>query len=392
MDVIAHPALTSPDASEALTRDTVIRQVKSRILDIPTVRQHKLSNTAITHQNYVHVELLFDNGVVGYGEASTLGGPRWSEESVEAIKVNIDTYLAPALIGHAGVQVEAANTQLAKAAKRNFSAKSALNAAILDALGKSLDVSVTSLLGGALRDQISVIWALASGDAIQEVEEAKAKIAARQFNRFKIKLGFADARSDLRRLEKLRSELPSNTEIIADINQGWSEADCRKWFPALEELDLSLIEQPVDAGDIEGMARIAKDVRIPLMLDEAVFTPQEATRGVALNAGTVLSLKLCKHGSVNALQRIAGIATAGGLELYGGCLLESSLGAAAHLAVFASLPELHWGCEHFGPLILAEDTVSDSLIYEDFHVLCPTGPGLGVTPSPEAVAKYERKM
>ena len=222
-------------------------------------------------------------------------------------------------------------------------------------------MSAATLLGGAQRDRIPAIWALASGDVGQEIEEAQAKIAARQFNRFKIKLGFSDIRADLDRLERLRASLPAGTEIVADVNQGWSEADCLRWLPALEDLGLSLVEQPLEAGNMEGMGRLAKRAGIPLMLDEAVFTPHEAMRGVAMGAGRVLSLKLCKHGSAQTLQRIAGIASAGGMELYGGCLLESSLGAAAHLAVFSTLPQLQWGCEHFGPLILTEDTTVESL-------------------------------
>ena len=391
MDVHAANLLLAYDQPPDLLRDSTIRSIKSRIVDVPTVRKHKLSNTAITHQNYVHVEVLFDNGIVGHGEASTLGGPRWAEESVEAIKANIDAYLTPALIGQPGCRVQAANTLLAKAAKRNFAAKSALNTAILDALGKSLQVSVATLLGGVVQNSFSVIWALASGDVEQELEEAKAKIAARQFNRFKIKLGFADIRTDLRRLERLRAELPEGTDIVADINQGWSEADFYRYLPALTDLNLSLIEQPLDADDMEGMTRIARRSPIPIMLDEGVFTPAQAQRGAQLGAGSVLSLKLCKHGSAQGMQQIAGIASAAGQELYGGCLLESSLGAAAHLAVFATLPKLHWGCEHFGPLILTEDTTTESLVFKDFQVHLPVGPGLGVTPDPDKIKAFERK-
>ena len=90
------------------------------------------------------------------------------------------------------------------------------------------------------------------------------------------------------------------------------------------------------------------------------------------------------------MKRAAGIASAAGVELYGGCLLESSLGAAAHLAVFATLPALEWGCEHFGPQIMVQDTVSDPLVFEDFHVIVPQGPGLGVSPDPDRIREMAR--
>ncbi len=204
-------------------------------------------------------------------------------------------------------------------------------------------------------------------------------------------MGFADAATDLARLERLRRGLPEGTEIIADVNQAWDEAMAIRLLPALADLGIDLIEQPLPAGQLAGMARIAARSPIPLMLDEAIFTAGEALTATAAGAGSVLSLKLCKHGSAHALQRVAGIASAGGLQLYGGCLLESSLGAAAHLAVFATLPELQWGTEQFGPLILRDDTTCESLTYRDFHVELPQGPGLGVRPAPEAIARFERK-
>ena len=379
-------AAASPD----LVNDTRIHSVHSVILDVPTQRRHRLSNTSVDRQSFVHVAVRLNNGVVGNGEASTLGGPRWSEESVEAIKANIDTYLAPCLIGQPASGIEAANLRMDQAAKRNAAAKSALNSALLDALGLTLNVPVATLLGGPVRDRFPVIWTLASGNAGQEAEEAQSKIEAGTFNRFKIKLGFANPADDIERLAILRRSLPGETLLVADVNQAWDEATCLRWFPALEDLDIGLIEQPLPAGRVEGMARLAARTRIPLMLDEAVFSADEALRATTLGAGSVLSLKLCKHGSAQALQRIAAIADAGGLLLYGGCLLESSLGAAAHLAVFSTLPRLQWGTEHFGPRIVVHDTTLKGLEYQDYEVLLPTDPGLGVTPDPAIVDAYKR--
>ena len=72
-----------------LRHDLTISEIKSTIVDVPTVRKHKLSSLSVTAQSYVIVELRLGNGVIGIGEAATLGGPRWSEESVESIKTTI---------------------------------------------------------------------------------------------------------------------------------------------------------------------------------------------------------------------------------------------------------------------------------------------------------------
>src|SRR3954447_11423086 len=120
-----------------LARDLAIHSITSTIVDVPTVRKHKLSQTSVTAQNYVLVQVRLANGAEGIGEAATLGGPRWSEESVEAMKANIDAYLAPALAGSRADQFEAAGKRMDDAAKRNNAAKAAIETALFDAVGKT---------------------------------------------------------------------------------------------------------------------------------------------------------------------------------------------------------------------------------------------------------------
>src|SRR5580700_9258833 len=112
-----------PLVPTGLQRDFAIASIRCTIVDVPTVRRHKLSSLSVTAQSYVVVELRLANGVEGIGEAATLGGPRWSEESVESIKSTIDAYLAPGLIGAPADRFAAARTRMDEAAKRNNSAK-----------------------------------------------------------------------------------------------------------------------------------------------------------------------------------------------------------------------------------------------------------------------------
>src|SRR4051794_25746460 len=112
-----------------LSRDLVIQEVTSHIVDVPTVRKHKLSSTSVTAQNYVLVRVRLANGAEGIGEAATLGGPRWSEESVEAMKANIDAYLAPAVLGLPADRFEAGGLPADPGAKSHKGAQEANAAA-----------------------------------------------------------------------------------------------------------------------------------------------------------------------------------------------------------------------------------------------------------------------
>ncbi len=111
-------------------------------------------------------------------------------------------------------------------------------------------------------------------------------------------------------------------------------------------------------------------------------------RGCEASAADAISLKLVKHGGLLALKRVGAIAEAAGIGLYGGCLLESSVGAAAHLQAFATFSEIRWGVEHFGPQILTDDLVETPLQYEDFNILLPEGPGMGVIIDQEKVRDF----
>lgn len=323
-----------PDA-RSLARDLAVADVRSTIVDVPTVRRHKLSNTSVTAQSYVLVRARLANGAEGIGEAATLGGPRWSEESVEAIKANIDTYLAPALLGSRADQFEAAGLRMDQAAKRNNAAKAAIETALFDAVGKTFGLPAAALLGGAVRDRVPVLWTLASGDPVQEVEEASGKLETRLHRTFKVKIGALDPAADMARL-RARPGTP------------------------------------------------------PLLADECVFDAHDMLAVANAAAADAVSLKLVKHAGLLGVRKVAAVAEAAGIGLYGGCLLESSVGAAAHLQVFSTFRELAWGCEHFGPQILTGEYVTEPLRFEDFHVHLPTGPGIGVTLDEDRLRHYAR--
>jgi muconate cycloisomerase len=381
---------TLPLVPAGLQRDFAIASIRSTIVDVPTVRRHELSSLSVTAQSYVIVELRLANGVEGVGEAATLGGPRWSEESVESIKATIDAYLAPALIGAPANRFEAARIRMDEAAKRNNAAKAAIESALFDAVGKTLGVPAVQLLGGAVRESVPVLWTLASGDPAQEIEEAEKKLAARLHDTFKVKIGARPPEADIARLRRLAGALAGRASLIVDANQAWDETTALRCLPVLAELGVRLVEQPLPAWNLAGMARLRGRSTVPLMADECVFSTHDMLEVARVGAADVVSLKLVKHGGLLATRDVAAVAEAAGIGLYGGCLLESSIGAAAHLQVFAGLRELAWGCEHFGPQILVDDLVEEPLRFADFRIHLPAGPGLGVTLDGDKLRRFAR--
>ncbi|HRO61171.1 MAG TPA: enolase C-terminal domain-like protein, partial [Burkholderiaceae bacterium] len=139
-----------------------------------------------------------------------------------------------------------------------------------------------------------------------------------------------------------------------------------------------------------GMARLAARFVVPIMADEALRGPDDALEIARLGAADVLALKIAKSGGLHGVIRTAAVGDAAGMALYGGTMLEGSIGSIASAHAFSCLPRLAWGTELFGPLLLKADVVVRRPDYSEFSMSVPTGPGLGVELDEDKLAHYRR--
>lgn len=369
---------------------TTITSVDAILVDLPTIRAHQLAMATMQQQTLVIVRLRASDGIEGIGEATTIGGLSYGEESPEGIKLAIDTYLAPALIGQDATNVHGAMARLNKVARGNRFAKSALETALLDAQGKRLGVPLATLLGGAVRDALPVLWTLASGDTARDIEEAERLLAERRHDTFKLKIGRRAVRDDVAHVAAIKRALGDRARVTVDVNQAWNEADAAIGIAMLEAAGIDLIEQPIARENRVGLARLAARFVVPIMADEAVTGPEDAMELARLGAADVFALKIAKSGGIFGMLRTAAVGDAAGIALYGGTMLEGSVGTIAAAHGFCTLPQLAWGTELFGPLLLKDDVVRERPAYRDFALRLPDGPGLGLALDEDKLAHYRR--
>ncbi|HKJ95670.1 MAG TPA: muconate cycloisomerase, partial [Gammaproteobacteria bacterium] len=150
-----------------------IHSLEAILVDIPTIRPHRLSMTTMAHQTMVILRLRDSDGVEGLGEATTIGGLSYGVESPEGVKLTIDRYIAPLLFGEPADNLNALRARVDTAVRGNNLAKSAVETALLDRLGKRLDRPIADLLGGPVQRHVPVLWTLASGDTGRDVDEAR---------------------------------------------------------------------------------------------------------------------------------------------------------------------------------------------------------------------------
>jgi muconate/chloromuconate cycloisomerase len=367
-----------------------IADVRVVLADIPVRRPHHMSFTTLRAVNFVFVRLETRDGHVGWGEAACLGGPTWSEESAESIAATIERYVAPWLAGRDATRIEALRLEMARRIQGNPFARAAVEMALWDLNGRALGVNVTRLLGGRVRDEVPLSWSLAVADPDAEVAEAR-ELAARGHRIFKIKTAAHPVAHDVARVRAIREAVGPAVRLRIDANQGWDRATALRAIRAMEPHDLDFVEQPVPRWDLEGLAHVARGVAVPVMADESCFSPQDAFALARLGGVSILGLKLTKSAGLIGALATARVAEAAGLGCYVGCMIETSLGTAAYLAAATVAPPVTWGCELFGPLLLAGDVVRRPVEYRDGAIRALDGPGLGVDVDEAALKEWTRR-
>lgn len=369
---------------------TKIDQIETMILDIPTIRGHVLSMATMRTQTAVLVRIKYSDGSEGVGEGTTIGGLSYGAESPEGIQSAIDTYITPLLLGREADNVNGAIQLIDKLVKGNRIAKTAVEIALWDGLGKRLGVPVSQLFGGAVHRKLPVAWTLASGSSDTDIAEAQEMIETRRHNIFKLKIGKRSVREDVTHVARIKQAVGDAASVRVDVNTAWSLQEARWGLKGLQDAGCELVEQPVAARYRRAMAELTKGYEIAVMADEALNGPEDALAAVRENCADVFAVKVSQSGGLKRASEVIAIGQAAGLGLYGGTMLETGLGTAAALQLFATIETLHWGTEFFGPLLLTDGILAEPLIYRDFCVEVPSGPGIGVTLDPNKITAFRR--
>ncbi|HET9213899.1 MAG TPA: dipeptide epimerase, partial [Gaiellaceae bacterium] len=221
-------------------------------------------------------------------------------------------------------------------------AKSALDAALHDLLGKLLGVPVNRLLG-LPRAGPPTSWTVWLGDPDDMARRASA--AASRFRRLKLKLGGGDG-LDVERVRAVRAV--TGLPLTVDVNEWWALDEALEACAELHTLGVEYVEQPLAQGD-PGGAELRQRSPVPIYVDEDCHTLGDVAACAEIAHG--INIKLAKSGGIREAIRMAHAARALGLGVMLGCMVESGLGIAAGCAV-APL------CDHVdldGNLLLAED-------------------------------------
>ncbi|WP_151960772.1 muconate/chloromuconate family cycloisomerase [Acinetobacter bereziniae] len=367
------------------------KSIETLLVEIPTIRPHKMAVATMQTQTLVLIKITTEDGFVGWGEATTIGGLGYGEESPESVQTNIDTYFAPLLKTLSGLNIAQTMQIIQRNINGNRFAKCAIQTALLDIQSQRLGIPVSELLGGRLRDTISVLWVLASGDTEKDIAEAKKMITAKRHNIFKLKIGSRPLEQDIEHVLAIKQALGSEISIRVDVNRAWSELTAIKGIKMLQDGGVDLIEQPCAIQNIDAMQRLTRKFDIAIMADESLMGPQSAYELAKCNAASVFAVKVAQSGGLTEACEVGKLANLAGIDLYGGTMLEGPVGTIASAHVFSTFSNLAYGTELFGPLLLTEQILKKPLQYENFELKIPTASGLGIELDEDKIDKLRRK-
>ncbi|MBS1565225.1 MAG: dipeptide epimerase [Bacteroidetes bacterium] len=326
--------------------------------NLPFTHPFTISKGTKTHQPTFIAELDF-NGIKGYGEAPAIAYYHIPVEKMisdlEAKKTFVEkfSFTDPDRYWHYLHHLFPANSFLVCA----------------------LDIAAWDIFGQWKQQPLYKLWKADMSNApmtdytigIDTVEKMVAKLKEKPWPIYKIKLG---TKEDIRIMQELRKH--TDAVFRVDANAGWKLEEALELIPALKDLGVELVEQPLAKDDWEGMKTLYKESSLPLFADEACVSEHDVEKCHGHFHG--INIKLTKCSGITPALRMIGKARELGMKTMIGCMNESTIGSAAiaHLAPLVDHIDMD------GPLLLSQD-IASGITYDNGHINVSGKNGLGIS-------------
>ncbi|SDT20483.1 o-succinylbenzoate synthase [Microterricola viridarii] len=369
----------------------LIESVELRELRLPLVSPFTTSFSTQTERNTLVLRVAGSvptpNGrvdVVGWGECVALGEPLYSPEYIDGAKRMIQLYLLPMLarVQAEGREVtaETVGALLEKVVGHRM-AKAAIEMAVLDAELRARGESFARYFG-ATRTRVPAGVSVGIQPSVDALLGAVGGYLDEGYVRIKLKI---QPGWDLAPVAAVRQQFGDEVLLQVDANAAYTLADAQH-LRRLDDYGLLLIEQPLAEDDLVQHAKLATAMSTPICLDESIESAKDAADAITLGAASVINIKPGRVGGYLEAKRIHDLSRAHGVAVWCGGMLETGLGRAANAALAAldgfSLPGDISASDRF-----YREDITEPFVLRDGHIDVPQGPGLGVEPIPENLAR-----
>lgn len=346
---------------------------------LPLVHRFETSSHAKRELEHILVRAESADGVVGWGEIASPSGPFYSAETVETCWRIANDHIAPIVLRTEWEHPAELAGAIAKVrgnafARAGFDMAAWALAAARDERPLAEALAEASTSSAPPRETVAAGVSLGIEPSIDELLEQVALRVGEGYRRVKLKIAPG---WDVEPVRATRAAFP-DTPVHVDANGAYrDEPEHHAVLRALDECGLLMIEQPFAPRELVLHARAAHELATPICLDESIDEPGDLRAAIALEAGSVLNIKVSRMGGLTAAVEAHDLATEAGWPVWCGGMHEFGIGRAANVALSAlpgfTLPSDVSGSDKY----YARDVTTRPILAHDGLVSVPRAPGLG---------------
>lgn len=373
-------------------KSITIKDIQLHIVAMPLVELLKTSYGAEPFKSAIIVEVITQDGLVGWGETALKTKPSYGAETIlTALHITRD-FLVPKLIGKT-ISSPTKVPAMIQSVRGNHHARAGVEMAIWDAMAKANDMRLADYFayhlpeGNAPRDAIVAGVSIGIQDTLDEQIALIQKRVDEGYKRIKLKIA---PDWDVELAKAVRKAFP-DILLMLDANSAYTLEDAEH-LKQLDQFNLLMIEQPLSYDDIYEHSKLQPQLNTPICLDESIYSAHDWQIALELGAGKILNLKPTRVGGFTESLKIYELCVANNNPLWVGGMLETGIGRAANIA-FASLPgvtlpsDISATNRYFDPDI----TEPPFELEPDSTIKVPDGIGIGVEVQRDRIAEGEQR-
>ncbi|WP_047982741.1 o-succinylbenzoate synthase [Ornithinibacillus contaminans] len=359
-----------------LFQEIVLHKLKMRMLD-----SFSTSFGTMQDKEFFIVEAIDTLGNRGYGESVAFTVPWYTEETVKTNEHIMVDFLIP-MLKQAEIEHPDEVFQLFSTIRGNNMAKAAIEGAVWDLYAKRNGISLAKALGGE-RSEIEVGISIGIQPSMEQLLEKIAGFLEQGYKRIKLKI---KPGHDVEVLREVRRNFPA-IPLMADANSAYTLDDI-PLLQQLDELDLMMIEQPLQHNDFIDHAKLQAKLNTPICLDESITSLYDAQKAIELGGCKIINIKIGRVGGLSEAKRIHDYCQDMGVAVWCGGMLEAGVGRAHNIALSTlsnfTLPGDSAGSSRYWK----KDIIKPEVTVENGIITVPTAPGIGYELDEAALAKF----
>nr|WP_029191046.1 o-succinylbenzoate synthase [Ornithinibacillus scapharcae] len=327
------------------------------------------------------IEAVDEDGFRGYGESVAFSIPWYTEETVKTTKHIIEDFLIP-LIREQKIEHPDEVFLAFERLRGNNMAKAAIEGAMWDLYAKRQGIPLAKALGGE-KETIDVGISIGLQPTVSDLLKKIEGFLDEGYKRIKLKI---KPGHDVGLLREVRKAFP-DTPIMADANSAYTLEDI-SLFKQLDELDLIMIEQPLQHNDIIDHAKLQREINTPICLDESIYSLYDVQKAIELGSCKVMNVKVGRVGGLSESVRIHDYCKEHGIPVWCGGMLEAGVGRAHNIAISSLSNFVLPGDTAGSSRYWEKDIIKPEVTVENGVIHVPSAPGIGYEIDESALEEF----